>query len=194
VISPDACELVGGTTFFPTSAVGTHVLTLDGASLEGADCGNYELSADPITTTASILPWNADGRGFYAPVGVPNSVFTAAPASAPTSPGSLPWNTVKGGSTVPLKFNVFAGEVEKTSLGDIMMFQQSKLASCAGGSESDPVETVASTGGTTLRYDTTSMLWIQNWKTPKVGGQECWRVWVTFADGSSLAAFFKLNK
>jgi hypothetical protein len=104
------------------------------------------------------------------------------------------WNVVKGGQTVPLKFNVYAGSVEKTSLADIQAFNQSKMASCSGGSDDDPVEDLVTTGGTSLRYDGTAGQWIQNWKTPKVSAETCYRAWVTFADGSSLEAFFKLRK
>jgi hypothetical protein len=38
------------------------------------------------------------------------------------------------------------------------------------------------------------MQWIQNWATPKVSQTTCYRTWVTFADGSSLEAFFQLTK
>ena len=193
VISPDSCTLSGGTTAFPLSSVGTHTLTLTGWSLVGADCGNYVLPADP-TTSASITAWNAAGYGFYQPVGVENTIFTAAPASAPATNTGEPWNLIKGGSTVPLKFNVFAGTVEKTSLSDIQSFDQAKLSSCGNGAAGeDPVE-IVTTGGTTLRYDGTAGQWIQNWKTPKVIADTCYRAWVTFADGSSLEAFFKLRK
>ena len=191
VISPDDCELSGGTTAFPSSAVGTHTLTLIGWSLVGDDCDNYDLPANP-TTSASISAWNALGYGFYQPVGVANTVFTAAPSSAPATNTGEPWNSVKGGSTVPLKFNVFAGPVEKTSLSDIQSFNQSKLSSCTGGTGIEPVEELVTTGGTTLRYE--DHQWIQNWKTPKVTFETCYRAWVTFADGSSLEAFFKLKK
>jgi hypothetical protein len=51
-----------------------------------------------------------------------------------------------------------------------------------------------STGQTTLRYDTTGMQWIENWATPKVTTTTCYRTWVTFADGSTLEAFFQLSK
>jgi hypothetical protein len=47
------------------------------------------------------------------------------------------------------------------------------------------------TGGTTLRYDSQ---WIQNWLTPKVSSETCYRATVTFADGSSLSAFFRVRK
>jgi len=108
--------------------------------------------------------------------------------------GPEAWNTVKGGSTVPLKFNVYAGGVEKTALTDIQSFQQQKLASCAGSASNEPIEEIVDTGNTDLRYDTTGHQWIQNWKTPKVSSETCYRAWVTFKDGSSLEAFFKLRK
>jgi methionine-rich copper-binding protein CopC len=196
VIGSEVCTLAGGSTAFPSALVGgPYTLTLSGASLSGAACGNYKLALGAITTTASITAWTAAGTGFYQPVGIPGSVFTAAPASAPlVIPSTVLWNTVKGGQTVPLKFNVYAGTVEKTSLADIKSFNQSKLANCSGGVGSDPVDDVADTGGTTLRYDTTAHQWIQNWKTNKVSSTECWRVWVTFADNSTLEAFFQLTK
>jgi YDG domain len=192
VIPGDSCTLIGVDATFDTPAVGTpKIVTLNDADLSGTDCGNYDLSK-PVTAHASITAWDAQGRGFYEPVGVPNSVFTAAPDSAPISNPGIPWNSVKGGSTVPLKFQVFAGDVEKTNLDDIDVFNVSKLTACSGGAVTDPVEELATTGGTTLRYD--GHFWIQNWKTPKVSADSCYRAWVVFADGSTLEAFFKLKK
>jgi hypothetical protein len=171
------------------TAVGTYTIT---PVVSGLSATNYTFT--PQNGTLTIGAWNAQGYGFYAPVGIANSTFTAAPALAPTTnPGDY-WNSVKGGSTVPLKFNVFAGSVEKTSLSDILSFEQKKLANCSGGIGEDPIETLATTGGTNLRYDTTGMQWIQNWGTPKVTADTCYRAWVTFADGSSMEAFFKLKK
>jgi hypothetical protein len=196
VVSGDNVTLGTGTASatFASSAVGTWTVTGIGFTKGGSDAGNYVFASAQDTTTASILAWSAQGRGFYPPVGLPNSIFTAAPGTAPLSNPGEAWNTAKGGSTVPLKFNVYAGTVEKTSLSDIKSFQQSKLASCAGGAAEDPVEDTPTTGGTTLRYDGTGAQWIQNWATPKVTSDTCYRAWVTFADGSSLEAFFKLRK
>jgi hypothetical protein len=196
VVSGDNVTLGTGTASatFASSAVGIWTVTGSGFTKSGTDAGNYVFASTQGTTTASILAWSAQGRGFYPPVGVPNSIFTAAPGTAPLSNPGEAWNTAKGGSTVPLKFNVYAGTVEKTSLSDIKSFQQSKLASCAGGATEDPVEDTPTTGGTTLRYDGTGAQWIQNWATPKVTSDTCYRAWVTFADGSSLEAFFKLRK
>jgi hypothetical protein len=99
------------------------------------------------------------------------------------------FNTVKGGSTVPLKFEIFAG-VELTDVAYIQSLQAYQVVCDASGSE-DPIETV-STGGTSLRYDWTSGQFIFNWKTPKSPGT-CYKVTMTTLDGSFLSANFKLK-
>jgi len=70
------------------------------------------------------------------------------------------------------------------------------MAACGGTTFDDPVE-VQSTGGTSLRYDGTAGSggqFIQNWKTPSVKGDECYRVELTFQDSSVLYTFVKLKK
>jgi hypothetical protein len=178
---------------FANSAVGTWTVSISGLTISGSKSGNYSLTQP--ATTASILAWDAQGHGFYQPVGVPNSVFVAAgsgtnpPAATPTTV----WNIVKGGQTVPLKFNVYAGTIEQTSLLAINSFTQTKLNNCSTGAGTDELETILlTTGGTTLRYAESQ--WIQNWQTPKVNADTCYRATVKFADGSSLSAFFRLRK
>ncbi|HEY3550828.1 MAG TPA: PxKF domain-containing protein [Gaiellaceae bacterium] len=189
----------GATGTFTSSAVGTWTVNISGLTLGGTDMGDYSLTMP--TTTANITAWNAAGKGFYAPVGIANTIFTAAPAGPPTvfSSTANVWNTVKGGQTVPLKFNVFAGSVEKTGTDTFTnlatAFQAAKMTSCTNAADTDPVDyTIVATGSTTLRYDTTGGQWIYNWQTPKVSQTTCYRTYVTFADGSSLEAFFQLNK
>jgi hypothetical protein len=200
VLSNDVVTLnTGGATgTFSTSSVGTWPVSVSGLTITGNDSGNYMLTQP--STTASISAWTAAGKGFYAPVGVANSIFTAAPAGPPTIFNSgYVWNTVKGGQTVPLKFNVFAGSVEKTGADAFTniatAFQAAKMTSCTIAADTDPVDyTITATGSTTLRYDPTGMQWIYNWQTPKVSATTCYRTYVTFADGSSLEAFFQLGK
>jgi hypothetical protein len=55
----------------------------------------------------------------------------------------------------------------------------------------DPVE-VTSTGGTSLRYDTTGHQFIQNWKTP-TGAGTCYAATMTTQDGTTLTALFKIK-
>jgi len=141
-------------------------------SLSGNDAGNYSLSS-VSTTTASISAWTL--RGFYSPVDM-------------SSTSTIVWNTVKNGSTVPLKFNVFAGTTELTSTADIQSFSAVKVT-CSSGSE-DAIEEFATTGGTNLRYSDGKF--IQNWATPKAINT-CYKVTVTTKDASTISAYFKLK-
>jgi hypothetical protein len=202
VIPADASNVTlstsGATGTFASSAVGTWTVQVSGLTIGGSASGNYSLTQP--TTTASILAWTASGKGFYPPVGADaaHSVFTAAgPTPTPTTlPIGMVWNTIKGGQTVPLKFNIFAGSTEMTTASAFpgsnltTAFQAQKLNTCVDPTASDPVD-FTTTGQTTLRYDTQ---WIQNWATPKVSQTTCYSTWVTFADGSTLEAFFQLAK
>jgi hypothetical protein len=63
------------------------------------------------------------------------------------------------------------------------------LVSCSGAAGEDAGDFVT-TGGTSLRYDTTARQFIQNWQTPK-GAGACYRATMTAQDGSTLSALFK---
>ena len=105
-------------------------------------------------------------------------------------------NTVKAGSTVPFKFEDFKGTTEITSAtvnnNPIGAFSAKKV-SCTGGTE-DPIEqVVTATGGTALRYDTTSGQLVYNWQTLKTAAGSCYDVTFTDQSGSFLTAHFKLK-
>jgi hypothetical protein len=154
------CEVTGDAD--PTSA-GTHTYT--------ATATNGAGQTSEATLTYTVKEWTL--KGFYSPVDM-NGV----------------WNTVKGGSTVPLKFEVFA-DGELTSTSAVKGFTQ-KQVSCPGGAAvTDAIETTV-LGGTALRYDTTGGQFIQNWQTPKRPGA-CYAVTVTTQDGSHLDASFQLK-
>jgi hypothetical protein len=153
------------------TAVGTYTNTPSGL---GAT--NYDLSYGP--GTLKILAWTL--TGFYQPVDM--------------STGGLVWNTVKGGSTVPLKFNIYQATTadptkERTDVGAIQSFTVTPI-SC-NSSTVDAIE-FTTTGGTSLRYDAAEGQFIQNWQTPKLPGT-CHRVTMTAIDGSKLGAYFKLK-
>ena len=125
--------------------------------------------------TYTVSAWTL--KGFYQPVDMPNP--------------SIIWNTSKNGSTIPLKFEIFAGQTELTDVIDVKSITYANVA-CSTGTE-DAIETlVTATGGTILRYDTTSGQFIFNWKTPSTAGK-CYRVTMTTLDGSTLVAYFKLK-
>src|SRR5439155_376667 len=134
---------------------------------------NHTGSTDSKTFAIASATWRLSG--FYQPV-------TMTTGATPI------YNTVKGGSTVPLKFNIYAGGVEQKLTSAVKAFRVMSGA-CTGQSYEDPVD-VVSTGGTSLRYDATGAQFVQNWQTPKPAGQ-CYLVVMTARDGSTLSAYFK---
>jgi hypothetical protein len=110
------------------------------------------------------------------------------------TPTKVMINIVKGGSTVPLKFEIFAGTTEFTSTtygtpsAPVGTFSAKKVV-CDSSDTPDEIEVYA-TGGTVFRYDSTSGQYIHNWQVPK-GAGICYDTTFTAADGSTLIAHFK---
>ena len=96
---------------------------------------------------------------------------------------SVVYNTVKNGTTVPLKFEVFAGSAEKTTIETVKSLTYAQTA-CNTTAITDDIETVA-TGATVLRYDATGGQFIYNWKTPSTTGK-CYRELADPEDGRRL--------
>jgi hypothetical protein len=143
-------------------AVGTHTLTATAHDKAGNET--------KVERQYTVKAWTLNG--FYQPVDM----------------GGV-WNVIKGGSTVPLKFEVF-GANELTDVSVVDRFEVVRI-SCLGSSGEDPIE-MATTGGTSLRYDSIAGQFIQNWQTPKAAGT-CYLVTMWTDDGSSLSANFKLK-
>jgi hypothetical protein len=145
------------------TTVGTHDMTATAYDV----AGNFKEE----TRTYTVLAWTL--KGFYQPVDM-NGV----------------WNKVKNGSTVPLKFEIFAGPTELTDITYVKSLTYAQ-ATCDANATTDDIETTA-TGGTSLRYDMTAGQFVYNWKTPSTAGK-CYRVTMTTLDGSSLVAYFILK-
>lgn len=145
------------------TTVGTHTVTASASDVAG--------NSGSASVTYTVLAWTL--RGFYSPVNM------------------AALNTVKGGSTVPLKFEIFAGPTEITSTDAVASFVTRWVSCEAASGIEDPVD-VTSTGGTALRYDATAGQFIQNWQTGRYPGR-CYRVTMTTDDGSTISADFKLK-
>jgi hypothetical protein len=145
-----------------STTVGAHTVTASAKDLAG--------NMNSASASYSVLAWTL--KGFYQPVDMNGIV-----------------NTVKNGSTVPMKFEVFAGTTELTDVSAIKSTTYTAV-SCSTA-PTDDVELTA-TGGTSLRYDATSGQFIFNWQTPKTAGA-CLRATVTTQDGSRIYADFKLK-
>lgn len=143
------------------TTVGTHTYT--------ATATDHAGHTSTAKHTYTVLPWAT--KGYFAPVDM-----------------SGVWNSVKGGSTVPMKYEVFAGDTELTSTSAVKSFA-TKAVACPGSTAPvDEIETVL-TGGTSLRYDATGGQFIQNWQTPKKPGT-CAQATTTMQDGSTITANF----
>ena len=146
------------------AAVGSHELTATAQDV----AGNTSVEKRGYTVKA----WTH--RGFYQPVDMGGVL-----------------NTVQNGSTVPLKFELFAGDTELTSTSAVKGFSATAVSCTTQAATEDAIE-VTTTGGTSLRYDATAGQFVQNWQTPKKPGA-CYQVTMTTQDGSSTSALFKLR-
>ncbi|WP_426997335.1 PxKF domain-containing protein [Pseudarthrobacter sp. N5] len=140
---------------------GTHVLTATATD----NAGNTGTSAQTYT----VKNWTA--KGFYQPIDMGGVL-----------------STVKAGSTVPAKFELFAGTAEFT---DVSLVAMSASQITCTLSYMSGIELTA-TGNTSLRYDSTGGQFIYNWKTPATPGK-CYQLAMTAGDGSTLSANFKLK-
>jgi len=134
-------------------------------------CTATDAHGNSVTKTFTVtvsFGWN----GFFQPVDN-NGVF----------------NVIKGGQSVPLKWNVPNGSGGWISSLAIVQSTRQVEVACGGSAVTDVVE-ATSTGGTSLRYDTTANQYIYNWQSPKTASK-CYRVTVTLTDGSKHEALFK---
>ena len=145
------------------TAVGSHTLTATAYDV----AGNSTIETRAYTVVAWML------EGFYPPVEM-NGVY----------------NSAKGGSIIPVKFEIFAGSTELT---DVAAVKSLTYAQTDCGANTISAESAAeAAGGTGLRYDPKNGQFIYNWKTPKIPGA-CLRLTLTTQDLSTLVAYFKLK-
>ncbi len=162
-VNANGCAVTGYDT-----TVGAHTVTATASD----NAGNTTNLARKYT----VLPWTL--KGFSSPVRM--------------STGSTPvWNTINGGRTVPLKFNVYAGSTQLTDPSVVAAFTLTGVA-CPGSTTVAPNAPFNTTGGTSLRYDRADGQFIQNWKTPATKGA-CYQLTMLTKDGSSVAAYFQLK-
>ena len=114
--------------------------------------------------------------------------WTTKGFTAPIDMGGF-FNTVKGGSTVPAKFEIFAGTKELTDPSLVTL--TNKKISCLASARTDDIEDTV-IGSTSLKYDTAAGQFQYNWKLP-TGAGTCYELKMTAKDGSFVTANFKLK-
>jgi hypothetical protein len=209
----DAANNVG-TTSFTVTVVDTTAPTLSlpasqeikATGLDGAVANwNTPTASDLVDGSVSVSCSSASGALF--PIGTTTVNCTATDAAKNTVQGSFlinvqrtftgfyqpvdtgrTVNLVKAGSTLPLKFEVFAGSTELSAL-DIFKPLSAKTVACSANETVAEIETLTS-GSTALKYENGQYIW--NWKTPSKAGT-CYQVAVITVDGAELTAQFKLR-
>jgi len=155
------CAPASGSNF-PTGSTTVNCSATDAA-------GNIASSSFTVTVTYVPPPPVIARSGFYAPV-------------------KSGMNDQKGGSTVPLKFNVTVNGAAKTDTAGLAFSLAKVNCSTLAPIAAAPF---TMTGGTALRYEDGQF--IANWKTPSDAGA-CYVVTMTTAaDGGSISAAFKIK-
>ncbi len=168
------------------------------------------LSGGPTVYTFDIVPTAPGPVSVSIPTGVAQDAATNTnTASSPLARTFTPLNlvgfrqpvdmgtilnTVKGGSTVPLKFEIFQGNTEMTDTTLVTSVKPTLPFTCTTGTPEDAVEEIVTTGGTALRYSgSPDGFFIDNWKTPSTSPNKCMDVKVTVVGGATLTGHFKFK-
>ncbi len=164
------CSYSGG--FLSINGEGT-------CTVSASQGGNEQFNAAGVSKSF-FVPYTV--KGFYTPISM-------------SADNGIIWNSVKGGSTVPLKFNVYSGLVDQTSTsavsGGTVYFRT--VACVTGVVNSLDWTEISTSGSTSLRYDATAGEFIQNWKAPKTPGV-CYAAQMTAADGISVIKAYIMVK
>ncbi len=141
------------------TAVGSHTVAATATDIAGNQAS--------VSRSYTVTPFTT--KGFYQPVDM-NDVL----------------NTVKAGSSVPLKFELFRGATELTDIEHVKSVTQT-TTTCPNAAPTDEIETL-STSTSGLKYDTTGGQYVYTLKAPSAG---CYKVTMTAVDGSKITALFK---
>jgi hypothetical protein len=142
-----------------SAAVGPHTVTATATDVAG--------NVASVSVSYTVLPWTLVG-------------FSGASMTS--------MNQAKAGSSVNLKFQVFAGSVEITSVSAVTAFTQTQI-SCASLVAVGPTTSALASPAASLKYASQFMA---KWDPPSTAGT-CWQVAIVTADGSSLRANFQLK-
>jgi hypothetical protein len=188
------CSISGYTGIYDGAL---HGATGSCSGIGGENAGTLSLGETFKMPPGGTADWTFSGNNNYndktGQVSIVINPWTFGGFFQPVDNGGV-LNTVKNGSTVPLKFEVYAGSAELTDTAVVKSLMSVQIA-CVTGTE-DAIETVAtSTSSSLLRYDAVAGQFIFNWKTPSGSSviNKCYRVTVETQDGSKLFALFKLK-
>jgi len=100
------------------------------------------------------------------------------------------YNIIKNGSTVPLKFEIFAGPTKLTDVSSIQMIIQYEI-NCIKGEFINDCWTIL-TAGEKLVYDPAGGQFVYRWRVSKSVGK-CYQVTMVMQEYSTLSVNFKVK-
>lgn len=100
------------------------------------------------------------------------------------------FNSVKGGSSIPVKFSLGGNQGLDIFLSG---YPISRQIACDSSAPLDNIEQTVTAGGSSLTYDATTNQYIYVWKTEKAWAGTCRQLVVILKDGSIHTANFKFK-
>jgi hypothetical protein len=183
-------------------------ITAEATGPSGAPVSYITSASDLVSGTVTVTCSPASGSTF--PIGTTTVACSATDGAGNTANGSFSvrviygWsgffrpvdnlptiNTVKAGSSVPLKFSLSGNHGL-----DIMAsgYPISQRIACDASASFDGIEETVTAGGSSLSYDPAADQYVYVWKTDKAWAGTCRQVIVMLNDGTVHRANFKLMK